>query len=67
MSCYNTPLKPFFAWVIVSYRWNVPYTIKSTIRKTRKDAIKAVTDMSGWPWKKHYRMGMRAVKMQVVL
>lgn len=65
MTCFNSKLKPFSVWVIVSYRWKVPYIIQSTIRKTRSEAIKAIMDNSGgMTWKKMYRMNMRAVKLE---
>jgi len=66
MSSFNQPLKPFSAWVIVNYRWSKPYVLTHTIHEKRADAIKSVTDWSGWPWKKHYRMKMRAVHVQVI-
>ena len=65
MTCLNTPIKPFTGWVIISYRWSVPYVIRSTLRETRHEAIKAITENSGgMTWKKMYRMNMRAVKLQ---
>lgn len=66
MSCLGERIKPVSGWVIVNYRWKVPYVLDHTVRPTRKAAIKCVTDATGWTWKTHYRMGMRAVKVMVM-
>lgn len=63
---YDLPhiTKPITMWAIVNGAYKTPWVIPSSVGVTRKESI--AKEASGYnSWRELYRMGFRAVKVEV--